>query len=104
MSEFIDLASSDETSSSGEWTSDDSDAGPAASHRASAASSGGTSTLPRGVMNGPPRGTLRLDRAEAGVGDVVGVYWEIPTVHTSAADWIGIYEKGIHEYMLNDAS
>lgn len=101
MSEFLNPPSGDDSStSSGEWSTDGSDAPPnqrrvsdaVHSYRASAAS--GTSTMPRGDMNGPPRGTLRLDKTVVRAGDVVGVYWDIPTLQTSAGDWIGIYEKG----------
>jgi hypothetical protein len=47
------------------------------------------------AMSGPPRGTLRLDKTHAMVGDLVGVYWDIPSVQTSAGDWIALYESGI---------
>ena len=47
-----------------------------------------------GAMDGPPRGTLRLDKTQAMAGEVVGVYWDIPSVQTSAGDWIAIYERG----------
>ena len=46
------------------------------------------------AMSGPPCGTLRLDKTHAMVGDLVGVYWDIPSVQTSASDWIAVYERG----------
>ena len=46
------------------------------------------------AMSGPPLGTLRLDKTHARVGDRVGIYWDIPSVQTSAGDWIAVYESG----------
>ena len=95
----------DESSSgSEEWESEDSSSGERASgrhlaergrgssQRDSELSSGSVATC--GVMRAQPRGTLRLDKTQARAGDVVGVYWDIPTVQSSAGDWIAVYEKG----------
>ena len=91
---------SEEGSSSGSegWETDDScerdAAGAASSAAGSSRRDSGLSGANRGAMSGPARGTLRLDKTQASAGEVVGVYWDIPTVQTSAGDWIAIYERG----------
>ena len=91
---------SEEGSSSGSdgWETDDScerdAAGAASSAAGSSRRDSGPSGANRGAMSGPARGTLRLDKTQASAGEVVGVYWDIPTVQTSAGDWIAIYERG----------
>ena len=89
---------SSDNSSSG-WGSDDSYEDAPNSRGSSDARSyrsAGLGTLgsARGVMNSPPRGTVRLDKTEARAGETVGVYWDVPTIQTSAGDWIGVYEEG----------
>ena len=98
---------SSDDSSIEEWRTDESGGedgdsrsrSEASSYRAASAGASATTselTLVRGTMNGPPRGTLRLDKTEARAGDVVGVYWSIPSVQASSGDWIGTFENGVY--------
>lgn len=103
---------SSDYSSSDEWQTDESggeddhsrirsETTTSSSRSAAPGASASTSEPPnsiRGAMNGPPHGTLRLDKTEARAGDVVGVYWSIPSVQASAGDWIGVFESGIYTH------
>ena len=91
------LLSSEDEGSDSDWDSDGSSDGGAnagGETRSYRAARLNTSASVRGRMSSQPRGTLRLDKTEARIGEAVGVYWDVPTIEPSAWDWIGIYEEG----------
>lgn len=98
---MAELFSSGDSSSGDGWDTDDSCTEETGRLRApgeivtprNSALIGGVSAL--SAMSGPPRGSLRLDKTHARVGEVVGVFWDIPSVQTSAGDWIAVYESGM---------
>ena len=98
---MAELFSSGDSSSGDGWDTDDSCTEETERLRApgevvtprNSALIGGVSAL--SAMGGPPRGSLRLDKTHARVGEVVGVFWDIPSVQTSAGDWIAVYESGM---------